>query len=112
MLQKIVDKWKDCKSDTLGSVLAETITRWQKKVPKDEVRKGLERFVGWTREMQEKGMFGDFENTPPKSSDFNMFLKQATGSLEQITTKLQGAGIIQKGKTEKEEQKSLYYCYH
>lgn len=52
----------------------------------------MDRFVDWTREMQGKGMFGGCESTPPKLSDFNMLLKQATGSMDRATVKLQEAG--------------------
>jgi len=50
-------------------------------------------------------MFGGCEIIPPKLSDFNMFLKQATGSKNQATAKLQEAGILQEGRAEGEEKK-------
>ena len=101
MSQSVVDKWQECKPSSLGSVLFEILTRWQNKVQHKEDN-GRERFVNWVREMQLRGMFPDCEAAPPKMSDFSMFLKLATGSRNQARSKLQYAGLLHRGKADKE----------
>ena len=107
MSQTIADKWKTCKPGSLGLVLFDTLTRWQKKVPREDEKRGTDRFVNWAREMQGKGMFGGCESAPPKLSDFSMFSKQATGSKNQATAKLQEAGLWQRARAEKDEKKAV-----
>jgi len=54
-------------------------------------------------------MFGGCENAPPKLRDLTMFSKQATGSKNQATAKLQEAGSLQKARAEKEEKKTVTF---
>lgn len=82
-------------------VLVETLLRGPKKVPKDEAKKAVERFIDWTTEMQQKGMFGGCESVPPKLNDFNTFMKQAAGYLEQTTVRLKVGGRVEKWKNRK-----------
>jgi len=109
MTQNIVDKGKTCKPGSLGSVLFDTLTRWQKKVPREDEKRGTDRFVNWTNTMQGKGMFGGCESVPPKLRDFSVFSKQATGSRNQATAKLQEAGLLQRARAEKDEKKAVTF---
>ena len=59
--------------------------------------------------MQGKGMFGRCESAPPKLCDITLFSKQATGSKNQATAKLQEAGILQKARAEKEEKNAVTF---
>ena len=54
-------------------------------------------------------MFGGCEIAPPKLRDFSMFSKQATGSRNQATAKLQEAGLWQRSRAEKDEKKSVTF---
>ncbi|XP_029932519.1 uncharacterized protein LOC115376851 [Myripristis murdjan] len=53
MLQKVIDKWKDCKPGSFWSVLLETVKRWRKKATKEAKAKFHETGV-WQRGWAEK----------------------------------------------------------
>lgn len=106
MSQKTVQKWEGCKPGSMGSVLAQTLVRWQKKVPEEEAKKAVESFIHWTVEMQKKGMFGGCESCPPQLNEFDSFMKQAARCLEQTTAKLQEAGRMEKWRAGKAVQKA------
>lgn len=109
MSQSVVDKWRECKPGSLGLVLFETLTRWQKKVLPEKKDNGRVRFVSWVREMQMRGMFGDCESAPPKPSDFSMFLNLVTGSRDQARATVHDAGIRHSGKAEREEKELKHF---
>ena len=81
-MSKIIEQWKNCKEDTLGSLLAKTLDTFLEGVFYADIRKQTRRFASWASQMQQKGHFGQFSGEAPTTAVFTQCLENAEKELK------------------------------
>ena len=64
-MDKTIEEWKTCQEETLGFVLLKTMERFLQLVLYKDTRSQTRRFVEWTRQMQQRGYFGPYQELAP-----------------------------------------------